>query len=174
MGSEYGQVRYQRGIRTGSKTFSLIPPSVLLTKEELDKSNGNPDQIFYSIFSSYLAELEKCAGWVFDKGCDGGYIISYPTRVEYGYDGETSDIMREVLGDNFGTPGAGPFWEDHSPSSESLQGELESNDVDHASALLGIVNTTNRVNRQEVRIDSLERRITLVEHKVQILEAEKQ
>lgn len=106
---------------TRKNTFSIWPPSVHLTRDDLQANPDGehyPQQFFKEDVFEVLNFLEKWAGWKFKKA-NGRPIGVMKGQVEYGYE---NDLVTRSIPKGFsGVIGNEDTWVDHSPGPDEME-----------------------------------------------------
>ncbi len=168
------QIRYQIS-NNGGKWFYVEAPSKIIVANEIDE-NTTPEKLFVDRIRPLLRYLEKWGNWRFKIDSTGDYEVNVrvrttecKTKIEYGLDSKTSDILTSALGEDFGIIGESELWKDKSPDSQGSNGEFETNNPKMVHAINDLPITTGKVNNIEIFNIEIQKQIMILQQRVQEL-----
>ncbi len=158
-------IRYQTGVRTGSKTFGIAPGHILTSSSDLKAARDDILALFHGRITPFLCHMEKYGGWVFQKDDDGYYVFKGKPKPEFGFDGNITRLLKQIEV-NAGVPGDALYYD--TSKAAGSEGEFETSNIDMATALADLPETTMRVSKLESEIGSLKEKVdTLVKKRTE-------
>lgn len=161
-------IRYQKGKNTAYKQFGIAPTHILLTIDAIEKNREALLELFMGKITPFLNCLEKYGGWIFEKGSGGLYKFKSHAVPEFGFDGNVSAVLKDLLRGNEGVVGKDSIFIDHSdPAVAGFEAETRS--VDVATSLMHLPETlqiqeelVQRLNQTVDRVSTLERDVRAI------------